>query len=324
MVSVSVKIDPKTFEEFQQACEEFAKGLNTGTHDVAIAQAHHICMDAMTFTPPLAKGGGQGLKKPAQTAGNMAVKLDVKSIAISADNRSAAFMMYRKLGEASHNRDQGYFDRVLQNSKKILQTTTNPIMRKIAMDPDHARAFKKAQNLFARAVPQTTSDGLYDKFWDNIEPQHKKALIRYNGRKIREKQKTGWLNKYITTDQSVIDREVKRSQLFVGALKAGWFKAKQRIPKMLTRIVKKPGGDIPVWVSRHGQPNGVTKYSYNDRTLSLSIINLIGDNNGVATEARTKATVYGLRVQNMPKEMQYILDGQAAKFNKKQLKKNGN
>jgi len=324
MIDIKVKIDPKTFEDFHKACVDFAIGLNTGTHDVAIAQAHHICMEAMEFTPPLAKGGGQGLKKPAQTAGDMAVKLDVKAIAISANNRSAAFMMYRKLGEAAYRSDRGYFDRVLQNSKKILETTRNPIMRKIAMDPDHERGFKKAQNLFARAVPQTTADGLYDKFYDDIRGPHKKAMIRYNGRKIREKQKTGWLNKYITTDQSVIDREVKRSQLFVGALKAGWFKAKQRIPKMLTRVVKKPGGTIPVWVSRHGQPNGVIKYSYNDKTLNLSIINLIGDNNGVATEARTKATVYGLRVKNMPKEMQYILDAQAAKFNKKQLKNNGN
>jgi hypothetical protein len=324
MIDIKVKIDPKTFEDFHKACVDFAIGLNTGTHDVAIAQAHHICMEAMEFTPPLAKGGGQGLKKPAQTAGDMAVKLDVKAIAISANNRSAAFMMYRKLGEAAYRSDRGYFDRVLQNSKKILETTRNPIMRKIAMDPDHERGFKKAQNLFARAVPQTTADGLYDKFYDDIREPHKKAMIRYNGRKIRKKQKTGWLNKYITTDQSVIDREVKRSQLFVGALKAGWFKAKQRIPKMLTRVVKKPGGTIPVWVSRHGQPNGVIKYSYNDKTLNLSIINLIGDNNGVATEARTKATVYGLRVKNMPKEMQYILDAQAAKFNKKQLKNNGN
>ena len=324
MVDVKVKIDPKTFEEFQQACVDFAIGLNTGTHDVAIAQAHHICMEAMKFTPPLVKGGGGGLKKPAQTAGNMAVKLDVKSIAISANNQSAAFMMYRSLATGVYQNDRGRFDRVLAGSKKILENTKNPIMRKIAMDPDHERAFKKARNLFARAVPQLNSDNVFDKHYDDIEAPHKKALIRYNGSKIRKKQKTGWLNKYITTDQSVIDREVKRSQLFVGALKAGWFKAKQRIPKMLTRIVKKPGGDIPVWVSRHGQPNGVTKYSYNDRTLSLSIINLIGDNNGVATEARTKATVYGLRVQNMPKEMQYILDAQAAKFNKKQLKKNGN
>jgi hypothetical protein len=324
MINVSVKIDPKSFEEFQKACEDFAKGLNTGTHYVAIAQAHHICMEAMEFTPPLAKGGGQGLKKPAETAGNMAVKLDIKSIAISADNRSAAFMMYRKLGEAAYRSDRGYFDRVLQNSKKILETTRNPIMRKIAMDPDHERAFKKAKNLFARAVPQTTSDGLHDKFYDDIREPHKKALIRYNGRKIREKQKTGWLNKYITSNQSIIDNEVKRSQLFVGALKAGWFKAKQRIPKMLTRVVKKPGGNIPAWVSRHGQPNGVTKYSYTGKTLSLSVINLIGDNNGVATEARTKATVYGLRVKNMPKEMQYILDAQVAKFNKKQTKNNGN
>lgn len=324
MVSVSVKIDPKTFEEFQKACVDFAIGLNTGTHDVAIAQAHHICMDAMRFTPPMRKGGGGGLKNPAKMMGEGAVKADINSMAISADNRSAAFMMYRKLGEAAFRSDRGFFDRVLQNSKNILKNTTNPIMRKIAMDPDHERAFKKAKNLFARAVPQTTSDGLYDKFYDDIEEPHRKKLIRYNGRNIRNKQKTGWLNKYITTNQSVIDREYKRSKLQVGALKAGWFKAKQGIPKMLTRVVKKPGGTIPAWVSRHGGANGLVNYNYTGRTLNLSVINLIGDNNNVATEADTKNIVYGNRVKQMPAELQHILTAQVEKFNKKQLKKNGN
>ena len=66
MVSVSVRIDPKTFEEFQQACEDFAKGLNTDTHDVAIHQAHLICLDAMRFTPPMMKSGGGGLSKESR------------------------------------------------------------------------------------------------------------------------------------------------------------------------------------------------------------------------------------------------------------------
>jgi len=324
MVSVSVKIDPKSFEEFQRACEEFAKGLNTGTHDVAIQQAHLICMDAMRFTPPMRKGGGGGLKDDARMMGEGAVKADIKSMAISANNRSAAFMMYRKLGEAAFRSDRGFFDRVLTNSKNVLQNTTNRIMRKIAMDPDHERAFKKAKNLFARAVPQTTSDGLYDKFYDDIEEPHRKNKVRYNGRNIRKKQKSGWLNKYITTDQSVIDREIKRSKLQVGALKAGWFKAKQAIPKMLTRMVKKPGGTVPAWVSRHGGANGIVNYNYTGRTLNLSVINLIGDNNNVATEAGTKNIVYGNRVKQMPAELQHILIAQAEKFNKKQLKKNGN
>lgn len=322
MVSVSVKIDPKTFEEFQKACVDFAIGLNTGTHDVAIAQAHHICMDAMRFTPPMRKGGGGGLKNPAKMMGEGAVKADINSMAISADNRSAAFMMYRQIGTAAYRNDRGHFDRVINLSTSTLKTVKNSIMIKIANDPDHERAFKKARNLFAKTVPHFSSDNVFEKIYSDLKEPHEKLKTRYNGRKIRKK--LSWINKYVTDYQYAIDKEYERSKKNVGALKAGWFKAKQGIPKMLTRVVKKPGGTIPAWVSRHGGANGLVNYNYTGRTLNLSVINLIGDNNNVATEADTKNIVYGNRVKQMPAELQHILTAQVEKFNKKQLKKNGN
>jgi len=318
MVSVSVKIDPKSFEEFQKACEEFAKGLGVDTHDVAIRQAHLICMDAMNFTPPMLKSGGGGLGKGAQNAGDGAVKADVNSIAVSANKRSAAFLMYRKLGDAAFRNDRSYFDRVLNNSNKVLKTVRNSIMVKIANDPDHERAFKKSRNLFARAIPQSNTDNLSQSYYSDIKDQHIRLKTKYDGRNIRKKQRRmDWVNKYVTTDQSVIDKEINRSKLQVGSLKAGWFKAKQRIPAMKGKAVKRAGGTVPAWVSRHGAPNGITNYSYNDKTLSLSLINLIGNNNNVASTAGTKNIVYGNRVKQMPAELQKVLEARANKFNKK-------
>jgi hypothetical protein len=318
MVSVSVKIDPKSFEEFQRACEEFAKGLGVDTHDVAIRQAHLICMDAMNFTPPMLKSGGGGLGKGAQNAGDGAVKADVNSIAVSANKRSAAFLMYRKLGDAAFRNDRSYFDRVLNNSNKVLKTVRNSIMVKIANDPDHERAFKKSRNLFARAIPQSNTDNLSQSYYSDIKDQHMRLKTKYDGRNIRKKQRRmDWVNKYVTTDQSVIDKEINRSKLQVGSLKAGWFKAKQRIPAMKGTAVKKAGGTVPAWVSRHGAPNGITNYSYNEKTLSLSLINLIGNNNNVASTAGTKNIVYGNRVKQMPAELQKVLEARANKFNKK-------
>jgi len=318
MVSVSVKIDPKSFEEFQRACEEFAKGLGVDTHDVAIRQAHLICMDAMNFTPPMLKSGGGGLGKGAQNAGDGAVKADVNSIAVSANKRSAAFLMYRKLGDAAFRNDRSYFDRVLNNSNKVLKTVRNSIMVKIANDPDHERAFKKSRNLFARAIPQSNTDNLSQSYYSDIKDQHMRLKTKYDGRNIRKKQRRmDWVNKYVTTDQSVIDKEINRSKLQVGSLKAGWFKAKQRIPAMKGKAVKRAGGTVPAWVSRHGAPNGITNYSYNDKTLSLSLINLIGNNNNVASTAGTKNIVYGNRVKQMPAELQKVLEARANKFNKK-------
>lgn len=315
MVDVKVRIDPKTFEEFQQACEDFAKGLGVDTHDVAIRQAHLICMDAMNFTPPMARSGGGGLSIGAKQTGEGAVKADIKSMSISANKRSAAFMMYRQIGTAAYRNDRGHFDRIINLSTSALKTVKNSIMIKIANDPDHERAFKKARNLFAKAIPQNTSDGVYEKIYTDLKEPHDKLKTRYNGRKIRKK--LNWINKYITDYQYVIDREVERSNANVGALKAGWFKAKQRIPKMKGRAVQKPGGSVPVWVSRHGAPNGLTNYSYNDTNLSISLVNLIGNNNNVATTAGTKNIVYGNRVKQMPKELENILAARAEKFNKK-------
>jgi hypothetical protein len=319
MVSVSVKIDPKSFEEFQRACEEFAKGLGVDTHDVAIRQAHLICIDAMKFTPPMAKSGGDGLSGNAKDMGDGAVKADVNSIAVSANKRSAAFLMYRKLGDAAFRNDRSYFDRVLNNSNKVLKTVRNSIMVKIANDPDHERAFKKSRNLFARAIPQSNTDNLSQTYYSDIKDQHMRLKSKYDGRNIRKKQRRmDWLNKYVTTDQSVIDKEITRSKLQVGALKAGWYKAKQRIPKMKGKNVKNPGSEyIGSWIKRHSAATGLTNYSYNEKTLSLSLVNLIGNNNNVATTAGTKNIVYGNRVKQMPAELEHALKAQAEKFNKK-------
>ena len=319
MVSVSVRIDPKTFEEFQQACEDFAKGLNTDTHDVAIHQAHLICLDAMRFTPPMMKSGGGGLSSESGDMGKGAVKADINSIAVSANKRSAAFLMYRKLADAAFRNDRSYFNNVMNNSNKVLKTVQNTIMVKIANDPDHERAFKKAKNLFARAIPQSSTDNISQKFYTDIEVQHTRLKKKYDGRNIRKKQnRMDWLNKYITTDQSVINNEIKKSNLQVGALKSGWFKAKQRIPKMKGRNVKNPGSEyISQYIKRHSAPNGITNYSYNEKTLNLSLVNLIGNNNNVASTAGTKNIVYGNRVKQMPAEMRRVLEWQAEKFNKK-------
>jgi len=319
MVSVSVKIDPKSFEEFQRACEEFAKGLGVDTHDVAIRQAHLICMDAMNFTPPMLKSGGGGLSDEARMTGEGAVRADVNSIAVSANKRSAAFLMYRKLGEAAFNNDRAYFDRVIKNATPALKTVKNSIMIKIANDPDHERAFKKAKNLFARAVPgQKTSDSLYDKFYTDLREPHEKMKRKYNGRKIREKQKSNWINKFITDYQYVIDNEYERSKKSVGVLKSGWAKAKARIPKMKGRAVEKPGGSVNKWILRHTAPTGILDYSYSETNLRISIINTMGNNNNVASTAGTKNIVYGNRVKQMPKELEHMLAARAEKFNKKQ------
>jgi len=318
MVSVSVKIDPKTFEEFQKALNDFATQLGKDFQDEAIHQGHLLCVDAMTLTPPMDRGGGKGLKDPARRWGQFAVKGDINSIAVSANKRSAAFLMYRKLGNATFRNDQSSFYRVIDNSKKSVSNLTNPIMIKIAQDPNHERAFKKAKNLFGKVTMTTTSDGLYDKIYDNIAPIHRKALSKYNNRSIRKKTGSGlsWLNKAVTSDQSVIDKEYKQSILSIGRLKAGWYKAKLALPKYKGKQIKDSGGRIPAWIIRHTAQTGICNYTLNDKDVSLKVINIIGNNNNVATDANTKSLVYGARVKMLNLNLEKALAANAAKFNK--------
>jgi hypothetical protein len=319
MVNVSVKIDPKSFEEFQKALNDFATELGKDFQDEAIHQGHLLCVDAMRFTPPMDRGGGKGLKDPARRWGQFAVKGDINSIAVSANKRSAAFLMYRKLGDATFRNDQSSFYRVMNNSKKSVSNLTNPIMIKIAQDPNHERAFKKARNLFGKVTMTTTSDGLYDKIYDDIAPIHRKALTKYNNRSIRKKTGSGlsWLNKAVTSDQSVIDKEYKQSILSVGRLKAGWYKAKQALPKYKGKQIKNSGDRIGAWIIRHTAQTGICKFTLNDKNVSLTVINTIGDNNNVATTAGTKNIVYGERVKQMGLNLEKALAAQAEKFNKK-------
>ena len=87
---------------------------------------------------------------------------------------------------------------------------------------------------------------------------------------------------------------------------------------MKGRVVKNPGSEhVSQYIKRHSSPNGITNYSYNEKTLRLSLVNLIGNNNNVATTAGTKNIVYGNRVKQMPAELEHILAANAAKFNKK-------
>jgi hypothetical protein len=318
MVSVSVKIDPKSFEEFQKALNDFATQLGKDFQDEAIHQGHLLCMDAMTYTPPMDRGGGKGLKDPAKKWGQLAIKGDINSIAISANKRSAAFLMYRKLGDATFRNDQSSFYRVLNNSKKSVSNLNNPIMIKIAQDPNHERAFQKARNLFGRTTMQTTTDGLYDKIYDDIAPIHRKALSKYNNRSIRKKTGSGmtWINKALTSDQSVIDKEYKQSILSVGRLKAGWYKAKQALPKFKSKKIANPGGRIPAWIIRHTAQTGICNFTLNDKDVSLKVINTIGNNNNVATDADTKSIVYGSRVKNLGLDLERKLAAEARKFNK--------
>lgn len=191
-------------------------------------------------------------------------------------------------------------------------------MIKIANDPDHARAFKKARNLFAKFIPSNQIAGR-DEYVGDIKPIHDAMKERLHGRRLRKRNEfsgMNWINKYLAMSQDIIKRYIKERQQHVGRLKAGWSDVKRKLPKTKGKAIKFPGGKDPSWITRHGSTDGLCSYVLNDRNSSIVLTNKIGDNNNVASEANTKSLVYGLRIKTLTKDLEKQLEARARKFNK--------
>ena len=320
MVSVSVKIDPKSFEDFQRAVEEFSTGLGKDFQDTAIQQAALLCDDALTLTPPMLKSGGGGKSAGAKKLGEFALNADVNSIVTTnkRTSRIVAYKMYRRLGDACYRNDISQFYKIMNNAD--LSGIKNSIFIKISQDPDHARAFKKAQNLFAKYIPdahlQVESQIENVK---NLRDLHFDFLQKFGGRRIRKKNAysgSNWINRYTVMSQDIINKYVKERMQFVGKLKSAWSSLKRKLPPMKGKQIKFPGGKDPNWITRHNSTDYQLTTTLNDKVVQISITNNIGNNNNVASEANTKSLVYGLRIKKMTLDLEKQLAARANKFNK--------
>jgi len=315
---VTGKIIPKTLKEFQDGLEQFAIAANKDMYDTAIQQAALLCRDSIVFTPPMLASGGGGDTNPAKILGEKAIKHDVKSFYKSENSASAAFRMYRSLGEACKFNDKSMFDRVIKNNSGTLNSLKSNIVTKIAQDPDYDRAFQKAKNLFARYHSAGKSNQLSSMIInDNIQPVHDSLKSKYNGRKIRKKLKNDWLNQFFASNEDIVKEYIDRTDDHVGKLKSGWAKAKKFLPKMRGKQIKNPGGEDPKWITRHIQNTGYSHHNSTENSIKLVVGNMIGDNNNVATDAKTKSIVLGLRVKTMLEDLTKALERNKRKFNKK-------
>ena len=54
-----VSIEPKSLQQFVEACRQFAAGMKITMRDAVLEQGMLACQDAAKFTPPLPMGGGK-------------------------------------------------------------------------------------------------------------------------------------------------------------------------------------------------------------------------------------------------------------------------
>jgi hypothetical protein len=298
---VSVSISPKSQAEFIAALRQFAANTGQTMRDAALEQAALACQDAATFTPPLPKGGGRGLSKAAQVAGDNAVAGDIKKMFVAANDRnsnSAAALLTNQLAYATKTNDIGLFNKVI--GKGSLQALKNlpPIMRKIANDRDYDRAFKKAKNYFNTTNPVMTDYG--QGFVNELRPPHNRIKGKFGGR-IGKSVRPVKLKMLVET-KSELDQYIRDRQAMVGMIKAGWASALRSLPKPVINGVPKDFGVQLLkvaWINRHNQVRGTNTLTATEKVVELSVTNTQGNVNGIATDADVLGLVYANRVKQM-------------------------
>jgi len=298
---VTVSITPASQAQFIAACRKFAALTGQTMRDACLEQAALACQDAATFTPPMPIGGGRGLSKAAQRAGNNAVAGDMKKMFVAANDRnsdSAAPLLTNQLAYATKTNDIGLFNKVI--GKGTLETLKNlsRIMRKIANDRDYDRAFKKAKNYFNTTNPVMTDYG--QGFVQDIRPIHNRIKGKFGGRISRGIRPTKV--KMLVETKGEIDQYIRDRQQMVGMIKSGWASALRSLPKpVINGIPKDFGVDLlkVAWINRHTQVLGRNSLLANEKVVELSVINTQGNVNNIAVDARVLPLVYGNRIKQM-------------------------
>jgi hypothetical protein len=298
---VTVSITPASQAQFIAACRKFAALTGQTMRDACLEQAALACQDAATFTPPMPIGGGRGLSKAAQRAGDNAVAGDMKKMFVAANDRnsdSAAPLLTNQLAYATKTNDIGLFNKVI--GKGTLETLKNlsRIMRKIANDRDYDRAFKKAKNYFNTTNPVMTDYG--QGFVQDIRPIHNRIKGKFGGRISRGIRPTKV--KMLVETKGEIDQYIRDRQQMVGMIKSGWASALRSLPKpVINGIPKDFGVDLlkVAWINRHTQVLGRNSLLANEKVVELSVINTQGNVNNIAVDARVLPLVYGSRIKQM-------------------------
>ena len=294
-------IDPKSLLDFVMMLDTFTKQVQGDLEQIGREQMRLMCRDAMTFTPPMPKGGGRGLIDAARRAGANKLGNDVRRIFVPADSpkKGMPVLLRQVINSVRANDQEGF--RAIYDRKSTLSRVGNlsPVMRKIMQDTSYTRAFAKAQNYLAKAnifgqirpIAGVTSD---------LRPIHDKYKNAVNGRWKRNQPIGG--PQYFVDSTQALNSYIAQRQLKVGRVKSGWAAAMRQVPKSVDTKgrVRNFGVYNAPWVDANmSSANGIFSQSINPNRISMTIQNMIGNINNVAKEANTENIVYGNRVRQM-------------------------
>lgn len=311
-------IDPKSKADFDKAISDFAKEVKVERDIIANEQMRLLLRDAMTFTPPMPKGGGRGLSAAAHKAGMNKLGNDVRRIVVPMDQPKKGFpVVLRQVINSVRANDQEGF-RSIYDQKSVLSRIgkMSPVLRKIMQDTSYTRAFAKAKNYLNKAnifgqvrpIEGPTDDlrGIHDKY--------KRAV---NGRWPKNAPIGG--PQYFVGTALMLEAYIAERQFKVGRVKAGWASALQLIPPLVSSKgnARNYGVYDAPWVDVNRSSMGQFSMSKNAQSVSMTATNLIGNINNVASEANTENIVYGNRVKQLNNTVQGRIKDKAERANRK-------
>jgi hypothetical protein len=301
-------IEPKSKADFDAAIAQFAKDVGVERDIITNEQMRLMCRDAMIFTPPMLKGGGQGLSPKALTAGMGKLSKDVKRIFIPMDQgvRSKGVFLRQVINAVQGTGPSGrsWMDFIaLQPTEKNIKGLS-PVMRKIMQDSDTRRAYAKAQNYLSKA----RADGSISQPLgptNDLRGIHDKYKAKVGGRWKKNAPVGG--PQYMVGTALYLQAYIAERQLKVGYTKAGWATALRMIPPLISSKgnARNYGAYDAPWVDRNRSAMGQFSMSKTPTTISMTATNLIGNINNVATDSNMVNLVYGNRV----KQIQATLPG---------------
>jgi hypothetical protein len=294
-------IEPASLADFNAALRHFAEEVKGDMEMVTREQIRLMCRDAMTFTPPMPKGGGRGLSKAAWTAGKNKLGNDVRRIFVPADGpkKGMPVLLRQVINSVRANDQEGF--RAIYDHKSTLARVRNlsPVMRKIMEDTSYTRAFAKAQNYLAKAniFGQVRPTAGFTKDLRSIHDKYKGAV---NGRWPKGARLGG--PQYMVDTTQELEAYIAERQFKVGRVKAGWASVLAQVPKPVTKkgVERNFGAYDAPWVDANKRSaQGVFSASRSTGFVSMTVMNMIGNINNVAGQAGTENLVYGNRVKQM-------------------------
>jgi len=306
---VTVTVNPKSMNDFMATLRRLSAETGTAEMDTAKKQAALICEDMARFTPPLVKGGGGGLSKKAETAGNEAIAGDTRKMFIALGDRnpnSQKAIVFRKLSHATQTNNRSDFDKIVRKSS-LESLSISPIMTRILNDPNYDRAFLKAKNYLAR-VPVNSNIYSFNTV-TNLKAAHDRIKGKFGGR-IKKRQSIGEPRQFVESKE-VLNDYVKGRQMEVGRVKAGWLRALLMLPMPSNK--NGPvlyGKDLrkSTYIARHAGAGGYARAIKTTGEYMITIGNIIGNINQIATEANAVNLSIANREEQMAADLKAYIE----------------